>query len=102
MPPTCPSRLRTPRGRAHFSTGRGPYVCRTQGLPLRWLEDLGDDVVEMRDICPLNEPGTPIEELDPADCWTIGPYEDRLQAIARAFEPGMGRVRLRGLFRAAG
>jgi hypothetical protein len=77
-----------------------PYVCRTQGLPLRWLEDLGDDVVEMRDICPLNEAGPPIEGLDPGACWTIGPFEDRLQTIARAFEPGMGRVPLRGLFRA--
>ena len=35
-----------------------PYVCRTQGLPLRWLEELDDDaLVEMRDICPLNEEG---------------------------------------------
>ncbi|HEX6849879.1 MAG TPA: YkgJ family cysteine cluster protein [Candidatus Polarisedimenticolaceae bacterium] len=76
-----------------------PYVCRTQGLPLRWLEERGDDVVEMRDICPLNEAGTPLEELDPADCWSIGPYEERLQAIAAAFDPGMRRVTLRSLLR---
>ncbi|RPI79042.1 MAG: YkgJ family cysteine cluster protein, partial [Desulfobacteraceae bacterium] len=37
-----------------------PYVCRTQGLPLRWIEELQDGrTVEMRDICPLNEKGVP-------------------------------------------
>lgn len=77
-----------------------PYVCRTQGLPLRWLEDLGDDVVEKRDICPLNEAGPPLEALDPETCWTIGPFEDRLRAIAAAFEPEMRRVGLRRIFRA--
>src|SRR5689334_5996084 len=37
-----------------------PYVCRTQGLPLRWL-DLGehDHGRELRDICPLNVEGGP-------------------------------------------
>jgi hypothetical protein len=74
-----------------------PYVCRTQGLPLRWLDEVGDDLVEMRDICPLNEPGPPLEELDPETCWTIGPFEDRLQAIAAAFDPGRRRIGLRGL-----
>ena len=37
-----------------------PYVCRTQGLPLRWLEELDGETVELRDICPLNDEDDPI------------------------------------------
>lgn len=78
-----------------------PYVCRTQGLPLRWIEE--DDeggAVEARDICPLNDPGgPPLEEL-PADAlWTIGPFEERLAQAQRARDGGEGRrVALRELF----
>jgi hypothetical protein len=32
-----------------------PYVCRTQGLPLRWIDT--EREAELRDVCPLNEPG---------------------------------------------
>jgi Fe-S-cluster containining protein len=78
-----------------------PYVCRTQGLPLRWMdEDAKESVVEMRDICPLNENGTPVEELPPGDCWTIGPFEARLAELQhRHSGAAMTRVRLRTLFR---
>lgn len=72
-----------------------PYVCRTQGLPLRWLErDEDDRPVEVRDVCPLNEPGgPPLDEL-PADAlWTIGPFEQRL-----AERSDGRRVALRDLF----
>ena len=75
-----------------------PYVCRTQGLPLRWHEERDGEVVELRDICPLNEPGEPIAEIDPASCWTLGAAEDHLARLQR--EHGkMKRVRLRDLFR---
>ena len=77
-----------------------PYVCRTQGLPLRWL-DLSDDdeVVEYRDICELNDAGTPIEELEPASCWTLGAVEEKLSALQNEMTPGeMRRVSLRSLF----
>jgi uncharacterized protein len=68
-----------------------PYVCRTQGLPLRWATDDGH---EARDICPLNEEGPPLEELRPEACWTLGPIEERLAA-----RQGDGaRVPLRSLF----
>ncbi len=75
-----------------------PYVCRTQGLPLRWIE--GD--VEMRDVCALNEApdgwnGPLITELAPGACWTIGPAEAKLSAIAAA-HGAAGRIRLRDLF----
>jgi uncharacterized protein len=80
-----------------------PYVCRTQGLPLRWEdEDDGGEPVEYRDICPLNDEGDadPIEALPPEDCWTIGPVEAALQRLQHALDGGaLKRVRLRDLFR---
>jgi len=84
-----------------------PYVCRTQGLPLRWL-DLNDDGmdVEYRDICPLNcplnEEGTPIEELELWQCWSLGVVEPRLmdlqEALQGSAEEPLRRVPLRSLF----
>lgn len=74
-----------------------PYVCRTQGLPLRWFGDDG----EYRDICPLNEPdGPPITALPEEACWTIGPIEGRLSELQRERGPAGARVPLRDLFRA--
>lgn len=77
-----------------------PYVCRTQGLPLRWLEQEEDGVSEYRDICPLNvDPNEPLEELDPQACWPIGPVEQKLATFQEAFGAGdMTRVSLRALF----
>jgi uncharacterized protein len=77
-----------------------PYVCRTQGLPLRWLDEAPDDhVVELRDICPLNDVGEPIEDLPAEQCWTLGPIEARLAALQREQDGGEERrVRLRDLF----
>jgi len=78
-----------------------PYVCRTQGLPLRWFaEDEGgapERQVEFRDICPLNESGTPLESLPAASCWLIGPTEDRLSELEASMGSGE-RVALRDLF----
>jgi Fe-S-cluster containining protein len=71
-----------------------PYVCRTQGLPLRWIEDEGDEIYEARDICPLNAEGSPLEELPADACWSIGPFEERL---AREQNDG-ARVALRSLY----
>lgn len=73
-----------------------PYVCRTQGLPLRWLdEDEEGQPFESRDICPLNEPGgPPLEELAADACWTLGPIEERLASRQKDGK----RVALRSLF----
>ena len=87
-----------------------PYVCRTQGLPLRWFEELHDaPVVERRDICPLNDTGTPLGELPDADCWLLGPAEAKLEKLARRESADSSteetrapaRVALRSLFRRA-
>jgi hypothetical protein len=77
-----------------------PYVCRTQGLPLRWLEpDTAGGGVEYRDICPLNEEGPPLEDLPEGDLWTLGPTEGRLAALQEAWSDGrLERVALRDLF----
>lgn len=76
-----------------------PYVCRTQGLPLRWLEEIEDEIYELRDICPLNEAGKAIEELSEDDCWTIGEAEAELSEMQFNKDGGeMRRIRLRDLF----
>ncbi len=75
-----------------------PYVCRTQGLPLRWFDEQGGETVELRDICPLNEQGPPIEELPAEACWTLGPFESRLAELEQERDRAMKRVPLRELF----
>lgn len=97
-----------PSGRCAFLDAEGgcriysdrPYVCRTQGLPLRWIDQTVDgEFVELRDICPLNDEGKPIEELDENHCWTIGPVEERLAKLQAEFAQGpVTRSTLRKLF----
>ncbi len=101
-----------PKGKCAFLDADGicriyehrPYVCRTQGLPLRWIEEqeteTGElEIVEYRDICPLNEEGVPVERLDEDDCWTLGPVEGELAALEQALDNGkMRRILLRDLF----
>lgn len=99
-----------PPGACAFLDGAGscrvyadrPYVCRTQGLPLRWWEDGGEaGAVEQRDVCGLNLTGVDLTGLEPADCWTIGPVEARLRELQQRFsrdDGRLGRVVLRSLF----
>lgn len=81
-----------------------PYVCRTQGLPLRWIEEVADGApVEMRDICPLNDQGEPLETLPAEACWTIGPFEGKLAGLQASVDGGeLRRVSLRSLFLKSG
>jgi len=97
-----------PPGACAFLDGDGacriyedrPYVCRTQGLPLRWIDRLeGGEVVERRDICPLNEEGQPIESLAAEACWTLGPTEAGLRELeAKRSGGALHRIALRDLF----
>ena len=73
-----------------------PYVCRTQGLPLRWLDE--EREAELRDICALNEAGEPIEALPADACWTLGETEAELAQLQRAFGREGERIALRALF----
>lgn len=76
-----------------------PYVCRTQGYPLRWIEQRDDgSTFELRDICPLNETDDPIEGIGAEDCWTIGPFEEFLAQMQASLGEPQKRVRLRSLF----
>ncbi|MCA8922161.1 MAG: YkgJ family cysteine cluster protein [Planctomycetes bacterium] len=77
-----------------------PYVCRTQGLPLRWLDELEGQTVEYRDVCPLNE-AVGLEGLPATACWSLGPVEARLQALQRGASGDLRRVPLRALFAGA-
>ena len=80
-----------------------PYVCRTQGLPLRWLErDEDGQAAEVRDVCPLNAEGPALEELGSDECWTVGPIEERLATRQSEVDGGEGRrIALRSLFTGA-
>jgi uncharacterized protein len=78
--------------------GERPYVCRTQGLPLRWIEERDGSAVELRDICPLNEVGEPIQGMRADACWSIGPVEERLALLQFAARAESPRIRLRDLF----
>ena len=98
-----------PAGACAFLDDRGncriykhrPYVCRTQGLPIRWIEEREDgETVEMRDICAVNEKGSPVEVLPAETCWTIGPFEERLSSLQGLLGNGARtRIALRDLFR---
>ena len=80
-----------------------PYVCRSQGLPLRWIdEDEEGELAEYRDICPKNDEPNFLETLPVESCWTLGPAEEALQQVqVENQEPGTEpkRVILRELFR---
>lgn len=75
-----------------------PWVCRTQGLPLRWFEeDEDEEIVEHRDICPLNLAGPSLALLPDDALWTLGIVELELLALDDAHDAG-ARVPLRTLF----
>lgn len=102
-----------PQGQCAFLDAQGacriyanrPYVCRTQGLPLRWVEEdaVTLEVTEYRDICPLNiEEDRPLELLDKEELWSIGPIEGKLAELQGAYAPDapLKRTPLRDLFEA--
>jgi uncharacterized protein len=77
-----------------------PYVCRTQGLPLHWVENQEGQNRAFRDICPQNDQGALLEELSENQCWKIGWVEEALAKLQHAFNKGsMTRINLRDLFR---
>jgi Fe-S-cluster containining protein len=101
-----------PAGACAFLDGRGqcriyehrPYVCRTQGLPLHWVEENDDNTATCyRDICPKNDEGIPVELLSEDFCWNIGPAEEKLAMMQYKLGNGsMARIRLRDLFKPQG
>ena len=80
-----------------------PYVCRTQGLPLRWIEEEDGEWVEYRDICPLELDQIAPETLEEDECWTLGETEGKLAALQMQMDDGKGRrISLRSLFQHSG
>lgn len=76
-----------------------PYVCRTQGLPFRWVEyQENGERTEWRDICPSNSENIAIMELPEDACLTLGPFEGRLAELQEAAFRNRQRVALRSLF----
>ncbi len=93
-----------PRGKCAFLTVDGacrvypwrPYVCRTQGLPLRWLDDEG---CEGRSICPLNETeiakaGLTLGALASESFWLLGTIEGRLASLQAEASGEFSQVRI--------
>ena len=76
-------------------------MCRTQGLPLRWIDQSSGE--EQRGICPLNGTADDLRDIASDDCWTIGPVEGRLAGLQVEMQHGEGfvpprRIALRALF----
>ena len=62
-------------------------------------DEIENELVELRDICPLNEDGVPIENLSEEKCWTIGEFEAKLAELQKQFgKCEMNRDALRHLF----
>ena len=82
--------------------GERPYVCRVQGLPLRWLEeDRTGNLAERRDVCPRSELDLSVAALPEECCWPVGPFEQRLAELQRQLDGSLERVALRSLFAGA-
>jgi uncharacterized protein len=76
-----------------------PFVCRTHGLPISWLEEIEDETFECRDICELNEAGEPLENLVSEDLLQLPSLDEQLAIIQLKADGGNGhRVKLRSLF----
>jgi Fe-S-cluster containining protein len=76
-----------------------PYVCRTQGLPLRWFqEDEQGEILEFRDVCDMSAAAFVLDELGASELWLLGPFEARLVDLAEAWCPELRRRDLDGLF----
>ena len=86
------------RGESVLIAAAGPTVYRLMAavpgyaIPNTYVDNTGDNdywtdhdeegnIVELRDICPLNEAGKPIEELPAAACWSIGWAEGALAQL---------------------
>jgi len=84
-----------------------PYVCRTQGLPLRWFDELETgELIEYRDICPVNEPEEKLVNLSSEKFYLIGSFETQLQNLQKQYcdeinkkENYFERIKLRDLFK---
>jgi Fe-S-cluster containining protein len=76
-----------------------PFVCRTHGVPIKYLQEGEEGEFELRDICPLNEEGEPIEELPNEKIFNNTSWEEKLVLMQMMADKGeMHRETLRALF----
>jgi len=76
-----------------------PYVCRTQGLPLRWIDDNDKgERIEWRDICPKNNEIIVLMNLPENACFTLGHFEGLLAELQKNAFGNLRRDQLRSLF----
>lgn len=76
-----------------------PFVCRTHGVPIAYLQEDEEGEFELRDICPLNEAGEPLEELQEEKIFQNTPWEEKLAMLQLMADQGkMEREKLRSLF----
>jgi Fe-S-cluster containining protein len=76
-----------------------PFVCRTHGVPIKYLQEDEEGEFELRDICPLNEKGEPIEELPNEKIFNNTSWEEKLVLLQMMADKGqMHRESLRDLF----
>lgn len=76
-----------------------PLVCRMFGLPQRRIVQYKKKNTEVRDICPLNAEGKPLDELKKNELLDVDAPEDALALLQLEADGGSkDRVRLRKLF----
>lgn len=76
-----------------------PFVCRTHGVPIAYLQEDEEGEFELRDICPLNEEGEPIEELSNEKIFQNDSWEEKLVTLQLISDKGkMEREKLREMF----
>lgn len=77
-----------------------PYVCRTHGVPISYLQEDEEGEYELRDICPLNEEGNPLETLESDEIFENNLHEEKLVHLQIMADKGkFHRVTLRELFK---
>ncbi len=74
-----------------------PYICRTHGLPLRWIDEDEEGPFEERDTCELNQ-HLELSQLEQDQCFTLGVPELQLQKMNEITFPQTDRIPLRSLF----
>ena len=72
-----------------------PYICRTHGLPMRWLDETSQ--TEERDICFLND-DIDILSLEPTSCWTSQTAEIQLSILNIATFGDAERIPMRSFW----
>jgi Fe-S-cluster containining protein len=96
-----------PRGACAFLDEEGgcriydsrPFVCRTHGVPIAYLQEDEMGEFELRDICPLNKEGSPLEDLNADFVFQNNSWEEKLATLQIISDKGkMDRVLLRDLF----